>query len=109
MSVHLQKPIEQYFAAENAGNLDDLDAYFATNAIVRDESHSHVGLAAIRQWKEEAKKKYSHTVEPLHADQRDGKIVVKGKVSGNFPGSPVTLEFHFALAAEKIVSLEIHG
>lgn len=108
MSTHLPKPIALYFRAENSNNPDDLAACFAADATVLDEGHTFEGLAAIKQWKVETKKKYNHTVEPLEAEERDGKTVVKSKVSGNFPGSPVTLEFSFGLKGDKIASLEIH-
>ena len=109
MSVALPKPIELYFAAENAADVGDLDACFRTDANVLDEGRTHAGLAAIKRWKAETKKKYGHTVQPLRAQDRDGKIVVGGRVSGNFPGSPVTLEFSFTLSDGKISSLEIRG
>jgi len=34
---------------------------------------------------------------------------VTSKLSGDFPGSPVTLEFVFKLQGDKIVSLEIQS
>jgi hypothetical protein len=67
------------------------------------------GLAAIKAWKIEARRKYEYTVEPLEAAQRDGKTVVTARVAGNFPGSPVTLAFIFALERDRIASLEIHS
>jgi hypothetical protein len=82
---------------------------FADNAVVRDEGRTIKGLAAIKQWKAETKKKYQHTVEPLESAQKDGKTVVTSRVAGNFPGSPVNLEFVFGLEGNKIASLEIRG
>lgn len=109
MSAKLPKPIELYFTAENAGDLSALGTFLSSDATVHDEGQTHVGLAAIRQWKLETKKKYGHTIEPLRALDRDGKVVVAGRVSGNFPGSPATLQFSFKLSSDKIESLEIHG
>jgi len=51
--------------------------------------------------------KYHHTVEPLGATARDGATVVIGRVSGQFPGSPVELQHVFRLDGEEIASLEI--
>ena len=109
MSVRLPTAIELYFAAENSGDVGALDTCLSAGATVLDEGRTYAGLAEIKRWKAETKKKYGHTIEPLHAEERDGRTVVKGKVSGNFPGSPVTLAFSFALADDKIASLEIHG
>jgi hypothetical protein len=64
-------------------------------------------VAAIRGWNAGAREKYHHTVEPLSADDRDGQIVVLGRVTGNFKGSPVELEHIFRLQGDKIASLEI--
>ena len=107
MSLVLPKPIAAYFAAENSDDTEALLQCFAEHAVVRDEGQTIEGLAAIKQWHVEAKKKYHHTVQPIDAVERDGKTVVIGKVSGNFPNSPVTLEHIFGLEGEKIASLEI--
>jgi SnoaL-like protein len=107
MSLVLPKPIAAYFAAENSDDTEALLQCFAEHAVVRDEGQTIEGLAAIKQWHVEAKKKYHHTVQPIDAVERDGKTVVIGKVSGNFPNSPVTLDYIFGLEGEKIASLEI--
>ena len=108
MSMRLPKPIALYFTAEDSNNPGDLAACFAADATVLDEGRTFQGLAAIKEWKAETKKKYNHTIEPLEAEERDDKTVVKSKLSGNFPGSPVTLEFSFGLKGDKVASLEIH-
>lgn len=107
MSLHLPPPVELYVKIENSGDVDALAECFAPNAVVRDEGRTLEGLAAIREWKVEAKKKYAHTIAPLDVAQRDGRTVLKAQVTGNFPGSPVTLEFGFVLEGAKIISLKI--
>jgi ketosteroid isomerase-like protein len=109
MSVELPEPIAAYLAAENGHDAEAMAHCFADHAVVRDEGRTIQGPAAIKQWKEETKKKYNHTVEPLESVQKDGKTVVTSRVAGNFPGSPVTLEFVFGLEGNKIASLEIRG
>jgi hypothetical protein len=108
MSIQLPPAIDLYVMIENSGDVGALSECFAPNASVRDEDQTYEGLAAIREWKVDAKKKYHHTVAPLAVAHRDGKTILKAKLAGNFPGSPVTLEFSFVLADGKIVSLEIH-
>ena len=107
MTVTLPRPIELYFAAENSGDPSGLDACLAAGVTVRDEGRTHTGFAEVKRWKAETKKKYGHTVEPLSAKEHDGETVVSGRVAGNFPGSPVILEFRFMLAGDRIRSLEI--
>jgi hypothetical protein len=109
MSVDLPEAIAAYIAAENGHNTEAVARCFADHAIVRYEGRTIEGLAAIKQWKAETKKKYQHTVEPLRSVQKDGKTIVTGRVAGKFPGSPVNLEFVFGLKGDKIASLEIRG
>jgi hypothetical protein len=81
---------------------------FTANATVRDEGRTMTGLKGIAAWRRETARKYHHTVEPVAA-VRDGRTVVSTKLSGHFPGSPVTLDFVFDLEGDKIASLEIES
>jgi len=67
------------------------------------------GLAAIQRWKRETKVKYHHTVEPLGCVRKDGKTVVTCRLTGQFSGSPVELQFIFAPKGDRIASLEIRS
>ena len=107
MIENLPKPIAVYVSAENSGDTALFDDCFADDAVVRDESETHKGLAAIKDWKAETKRKYRHTVEPLRITEQDGRFVVTNRLTGNFPGSPIELDFVFAIEDDKIVSLEI--
>ena len=109
MSINLPAAIDLYVKIENSGDVDALAECFTSTATVRGEGQTYQGLAAIRQWKAETAKKYHHTVAPLEVAYRDGTTLLKVKLTGNFPGSPVTLEFSFVLECGKIASLEIHG
>jgi hypothetical protein len=93
--------------AENRGDVKALGKCFAENAVVRDEGQTIEDVAAIKEWKAETKRKYQHTIEPLASAQKDGNTIVTNRLTGNFPGSPIELEFVFTLDGEKIVELEI--
>jgi len=103
----LPKPVAAYFAAEKSNDASAVALCFVADGVVRDEGQTVRGVDAIKLWNAEARKKYHHTVEPLDAVSRDGKTVVRAKVSGNFPNSPLTLEHIFELGGDKIASLEI--
>ena len=107
MSISLPPPIDLYFASENANDPSVIDRRFAVGAVVRDEGKTIAGVAAIKAWRIETGEKYHHVVEPLSVSTRDGKVVVTGKVSGSFPGSPINLEHIFEIGGGRIVSLEI--
>jgi hypothetical protein len=107
MIENLPKPIVTYISAENSGDVNLFDQCFADEAIVRDEKETHAGLVAIKKWKAETKREYQHTVDPLRIVEKEGKFVLTNKLTGNFPGSPIELDFVFTLAGNKIALLEI--
>ena len=109
MIENLPKPIALYISAENSGDTTLFDQCFAEDAVVRDENETHTGLAAIKEWKAETKTKYQHTIESLKFLEKDGKNIVTNRLTGNFPGSPIELEFVFIVRGDKIVSLEIRS
>ena len=61
-----------------------------------DEGQTIRGLRASQAWRLETAKK-------------DGKTVVSTKLTGDFPGSPITLDFVFTLEGGKIAALEIRS
>jgi hypothetical protein len=107
MDVNLPVPVAIYFAAENQGHTEIVAQCFTQRAVVRDEGKTIEGLAAIKQWEAETKRKYQHTIEPLASVQKDGKTIVTNRLTGNFPGSPIELDFVFTLDGDKISSLDI--
>jgi hypothetical protein len=107
MPLDLPGPIAEYFAAEKAHDALALAQCFVDDGVVRDEGGTFTGTNAIRDWSAAARKKYQHTVEPLSVIHRDGATIVAGRVAGDFPGSPVTLDHVFRLDGDKISSLEI--
>jgi ketosteroid isomerase-like protein len=109
MSIDLPEPIAIYIAAENQGDTESLAQCFAENAVVRDEAQTIEGLAAIKRWKADTKRKYQHTIVPLASVRKDGTTIVTNRLTGNFPGSPIELQFIFKLEGGKISSLEIHS
>jgi hypothetical protein len=104
---NLPQPVATYFAADRANDLDLLAEAFTPDAHVHDEAHDYHGIAAIRAWKQSTQEQLQHTVEPLDATITDQAVVVHGRVTGNFPGSPADLTYTFTLANDKITTLEI--
>jgi hypothetical protein len=107
MSMQLPAPIEQYIRIANSGTPEAAPECFAADAIVRDEGQTYEGVAAIKNWMAATKKKYGHTIAPLELAERGGQSVLKARLAGSFPGSPITVNFNFVLAGGKIRSLTI--
>jgi len=106
-TTKLAGPVANYIAAANAHDIDAMMSIFNEEAVVRDEAKERQGIAAIRQWAVEVSEKYHATVEALDVAQTDVKTILSGRVSGDFPGSPIDLRYVFTLAGGKIECLEI--
>ena len=109
MEMKLPKAIAAFVRAENSGDVDSMSDCFAPGATVRDEGHFYEGLPAIKAWTARAKKKYKHMMKPLEIRTSDGTATLKAELSGEFPGSPVTTNFHFALVNDQITALQIRS
>jgi hypothetical protein len=104
--LNLPEPIAAYFAADQRDG-EAVARCFTKRAVVKDEGHTHPGLAAIKRWKAAASAKYSYTSVPFAVEQKDGRYIVTSRLTGNFPGSPVDLRYAFRLERGKIALLEI--
>lgn len=109
MLGQLPETIGHYFDAANARDADGVCAVFLSDAVVRDEGRDRSGLAEIRAWTEETGRLYRPIVEVLDSEPLGDQTIVQCKVSGDFPGSPVTLRFAFTLRDGRIARLEITG
>jgi ketosteroid isomerase-like protein len=109
MRIELPKPLAAYYAAKNQKDIAGMLACFAADASVHDEGQDRRGHAEIREWMEETTRKYGVTVDPREISGGADKPVVAALVAGNFPGSPVTLSYHFTLADGAISHLEINA
>jgi hypothetical protein len=106
-ATNLAQPIADYIAAANAQDSDAVAACFSNSAVVHDEKRERRGIAAIREWAVEVSEKYCPTVEVLGVAEREGRTIVTGRISGNFPGSPVELRYAFTVTGGRIARLEI--
>jgi hypothetical protein len=107
MSISLPDPISAYLKAKNEHDIDAMLAAFDEDASVKDEGQEHYGRPAIRSWMEDVTRKYGVTIEVKDVTDTNGTTVVAGLISGDFPGSPVLLDFTFTLSGPKIARLEI--
>ena len=66
---------------------------FTENAEVFDEGKTHNGKTEIEKWIDKANKDYEATMKPL--DYNETENILSAETSGNFPGSPIVLKYHF--------------
>ncbi len=107
--MNLPKVITDLVAAQN--NFDSV-AYskcFSKTAVVYDEEKTHNGLREIESWIAEANEKYKATMQPVDFEERETESILKTETSGNFPGSPIVLNYHMVITDGLIQSLKITG
>jgi hypothetical protein len=105
--MNLPRVIQSYIASSNAHDVKAIVDCFADNAVVRDENATRHGKLDIERWATETIQKYKFQFKPLSADRRGAETILSVEVSGSFPGSPITLDYHFTIADDKIQSLVI--
>ncbi|PRY04357.1 nuclear transport factor 2 family protein [Paraburkholderia sp. BL25I1N1] len=104
-TLPLPEPIAAYFAAEHSP--EALTHCFMAQAVMKADGLTHTGINAIKAFMAEASAKYSATSVPFAIEREDGFHLVRAKVTGNFPGSPIVLSYRFRLERGLIASLEI--
>jgi ketosteroid isomerase-like protein len=105
--MNLPNVITELAIAQN-----DFDSFayancFSETAVVFDEGKTYNGKTQIQQWIEKANQEYQAVMRPLEYSESDE--ILKAEVSGNFPGSPIVLDYHFELENGLIKSLRITG
>ena len=105
--INLPPIIQKYVDATNAHDVKLILKCFAEDGVVRDENATHRGKVDIGHWATTTIEKYKFQLKPLSSQQRGNEIVVSVEVSGTFPGSPISLDYHFAIAGDKIGDLTI--
>lgn len=107
MNFQLPRPVAAYLAAEKAKDSNRLAQCFQNDAVVRDEGKEYQGIAAIEAWHRDANKQYRYVVDLLDASVKGQTVLVRTRVTGSFPGSPVDLRSTFQIVEDQIKSLEI--
>lgn len=103
----LPDAIDRYFDAANRFDAAAAAACFTPDALVRDEHQDYIGTAAIESWVSQTGEKYQPRATVTGVREKGEKLALTVNVAGQFPGSPVELEFEFHLRDGKIARLTI--
>jgi ketosteroid isomerase-like protein len=107
MTIKLPRIINDYVDASNAHDVKSVVACFADNALVHDEGKDFRSKKMIEDWIVKTIDKYKFQFKPVSIKDDNTEVVVAVEVSGPFDGSPITLDYHFTIEGDKIVSLTI--
>ncbi|WP_102106635.1 nuclear transport factor 2 family protein [Oceaniglobus roseus] len=103
MEQTLPLPVVRYLAAVRPGQIAEC---FTEDAVVVDERKTRRGRAEIRQWREEAAK-IDYRQDILSVGHDGERALVRCRLTGDFPGSPVELDYRLELAGDHVARLEI--
>ncbi len=103
MTDTLPLEVVRYLAARTPVEIADC---FSEDAIVTDERQTHQGRVEIRRWRDEVGK-ISYRQDILSAHHEGDRATVTCRLTGDFKGSPVELDYRFDLSAGLIARLEI--
>ena len=103
----LPAAVTRYLNAANRFDAVSAADCFTADASVHDENHDYAGRDAIRAWVAETSRKYQPAFTVMRAAVGGDDVSVAVAVSGQFPGSPVTLDYLLRLRAGKILILTI--
>src|SRR6266550_453793 len=107
MTIKLPRVIKNYVNASNKHDVKSILSCFSADAFIRDEGEELRGKKAIEGWIVQTIQKYKFQFKPIGIKDSDVEVIVTVKVSGTFDGSPVSLDYHFAIEDDQILSLTI--
>ena len=108
MPTAMPAVIKRYFDLDADRDVDSIVALFTEDAVVVDEGETRHGTTEIRAWQTGAASAYTYTTEVIGAEALTAdRYVVTGRLTGNFPGGTVVLNFDFIVAGDRISRLEI--
>lgn len=103
----LPDAVTHYLEAANRFDVAAAAGCFTPDAAVHDENRNYVGRDAIRAWVAETSRKYRPRFTVMRTAVSGDEISLSVAVSGQFPGSPVTLDYMLRLRDGKISTLTI--
>jgi hypothetical protein len=106
-SPALPAAVTRYLEAANRFDAAAASDCFAADASVHDENRDYAGRKAIRAWVAETSRKYRPAFTVMRASVHGDEVSLSVAVSGQFPGSPVTLDYRLRLGGGEISTLII--
>jgi ketosteroid isomerase-like protein len=107
MVITLPHVIQNYVDSSNRHDVQSILSCFSDDAVVHDEAETLHGKKAIEDWITKTIAKYKFQFKPVSVREDDAEIVATIEVSGTFDGSPITLDYHFAIEKGAISALAI--
>ena len=105
--MNLPKVLTDLIKAQNEFDALTYANLFSETAEVFDEGKMHKGRLEIERWIDHSNKNYKSVMKPLEYTENGTSSVLSAECYGTFPGSPITLKFHFDIVAGQIQHLKV--
>ncbi|MFN0293394.1 nuclear transport factor 2 family protein [Pedobacter helvus] len=103
--MNLPKVVAELVKTQNNFDSAAYAKCFTATAVVFDEGKTHQGRKEIENWIAKANEEYQATMKPLEYSETEQTL--RAEVAGTFPGSPITLTYHYEFEDGLIRSLKI--
>ena len=107
MITNLPPTIARFVETSNVRDVSGFMSCFAADAVVDDDGGTYRGLAQVRAWKQKTQDTNRYSIDPVRLETRNGDTILTATLTGDFPGSPITLHYTFRVTGSRIASLEI--
>ena len=108
MITDLPPTIARFVETSNVRDVNGFVSCFAAHAVVEDDGGTHRGLDQVRAWKQKTQDANSYSIDPVRLETRNGDTILTATLTGDFPGSPVDLDYAFTLVGDAIQALRIY-
>jgi len=105
--MNLPKVLTDLIKAQNEFDAVTYANLFSETAEVFDEGKTHKGKIEIERWIDHSNKNYESVMKPLEYTEKGTTSILTAECSGKFPGSPITLKFHFDIVDDQIQHLKV--
>ena len=106
--AQLPNTIRDYLAAHEARDTGAAVRAFAPTAVVVDEGRTFRGTEQILDFLGKAGTQFNYTTELIGAGRTDDtRWVVTNRLTGDFPGGVVDLDYRFTMTGDRIAELVI--
>jgi len=70
---------------------------FTEGAVVEDEGSTFTGKTEIKDWIDKFNKQFKPVMKPIEYQELEKENLLLAEFSGDFPGSPLVMKFHFTI------------
>ena len=107
MITDLPPTIARFVETSNVRDVSGFVSCFAADAVVDDDGGTHRGLDQVREWKQKTQDTNRYRIDPVRLERRSGDTILTATLTGDFPGSPVDLNYAFTMVGDAIEALRI--